>query len=176
MNKSEKFKSLSFTTARLEVSNLGTELKLEQSRADLLPSIVCLLSPNVVSALPPYFHGITTNEEANIWLNKMVVESHLFVIALKESNSVIGFMFLYESAGDTAHLGYLLGECSWNKGFGSEMLLGLIKTCRSKQLVNKLIAGVDSDNFASIKLLEKVGFVANPRSVSSPVFYEYCVT
>lgn len=175
MTNQSKLKSLAFTTTRIDVSNVDSLLELESSRAELLSSIVSILSPSVVKSLPPYFFDIESESQADIWLNKMVSESHLFTVNLKKSKSVIGFVFLYESDNATAHIGYLLGECFWHQGYGSELLLGLIECCRSGQLIDKLIGGVDIDNVTSAKLLEKVGFVLSQKDDSGVNFYEYIV-
>ena len=139
MINSLKLKSLAFTTARLEVSNVDSYLEVESAKSELLSSIVGFLSPSVVKSLPPYFNDINTESKADIWLAKMVSESHLFAINLKGSKSVIGFVFLYESDNSIAHLGYLLGESFWHQGYGSELLFGLIESCRADQLIDKLV-------------------------------------
>ena len=58
---------------------------------------------------------------------------------------------------------------------GSELLIGLLKTCQNRKLVKKLIAGVETDNLASNKLLQKVGFVAGEEGENGVTFYEYKV-
>ncbi|WP_028865632.1 GNAT family N-acetyltransferase [Psychromonas aquimarina] len=176
MINNSKLKSLAFTTARLEISNPAGYLQTESSKSELLSSIVDLFSPSVVESLPPYFHGINTESKADIWLTKMLCESHLYVVNLKDSSTVIGFVFLYESDNSTAHLGYLLGENFWHRGYASELLLGLIECCHAEQLIKKLVGGVDSENTASVKLLEKVGFISNEEGGNGVTFYEYTIS
>jgi ribosomal-protein-alanine N-acetyltransferase len=168
-----KLKSLTFSTTRLKVSNVEYCLKSVTSKSELLSSIVSLLTPSVVQTLPPYFHDVKTKSDADVWLTKMVSESHLFTVYLKDSESVIGFVFLSESDSYIVHLGYLLDESHWHQGYGSELLFGLIESCRSNQFIEKLIGGVDFENIASAKLLKKVGFVANQVSDNGVTFYEY---
>lgn len=176
MINSSKLKSLAFTTARLEVSNVDSCLKSESSKSELLSLAASLLSPSVVKSLPPYFHDMKTESDAEIWLTKMVSESHLFTVNLTDSKSIIGFLFLYESDNSTAHLGYLLGESFWHQGYGSELLLGLVESCRTNQLIKKLIGGVDAENIASAKLLEKVGFVVKQEGDNGVTFDEYTLS
>lgn len=166
-------KSLAYTTARLEVSNIQSSLLLEATKFDVASQVVSLFTPAVVQSLPPYFHGINTQKEAENWLDKMLSESHLLTIKLKGSDPIIGFVFLYQSDNASAHLGYLLSEKHWKKGYGSELLSGLLDCCRTNQLVKKLIGGVDIDNIASANLLEKIGFIANPEQNNGITFYEY---
>lgn len=173
INKS-KLKSIAFTTMRLEVENVDSYLASGFLKSQLLSEIVNLLSPSVVESLPPYFHDINTESDAEVWLFKMVSESHLFSVKRKGFDPIIGFVFLYESDNAKAHLGYLLAESSWHQGYGSELLFGLLKSCRDNQLVEKLIGGVDIGNVVSAKLLEKVGFVATQEGGNGVTFYE-CV-
>ena len=127
MKNNSKLKSLTFTTPRLNVINVDSYMQSESTTPELLSSIVNVLSPLVVQSLPPYFHHIKTKSDAEVWLAKMKSESHLFTVILKGSKSVIGFVFLYESKNGEAHLGYLLAESCWKKGYGSELLYALNK-------------------------------------------------
>ncbi|WP_297483824.1 GNAT family N-acetyltransferase [uncultured Photobacterium sp.] len=168
-----KFKSLIFTTTRLEVANIDSYLTSELVESTLLSEIVNLLSSSVVESLPPYFHDINTESDAEVWLMRMLSESHLCVVKHKGCDSIIGFVFLSESDAATAHLGYLLAESHWYQGYGSELLIGLLQCCRDNQWVEKLIGGVDVKNEASKKLLQKVGFVAVEGNNQNVIFYEY---
>ncbi|SFD50177.1 GNAT family N-acetyltransferase [Pseudoalteromonas denitrificans] len=173
MIKNKIFESFTFETARLKISNVRANMELGTSKPELRSSIIRLLTPSVVKSLPPYFHDIKTEIHADAWLTKMLTESHLYMISHNDSKAIIGFLFLFESDNTTAHLGYLLGENFWSQGFGSELLFGLIENCRTEQLIKKLIGGVDIENTASAKLLEKVGFVASSHSDTNTIFYEY---
>ena len=174
MANNSAFNSLVFTTNRLEAFKVDS-LVLSSLKPDLLSSIPSLLTPTVVQSLPPYFHNITTQGDADSWLAKMISESHLFAVCLKDSMSIIGFIFIYEADDSTANLGYLLGEAFWHQGYGSELLIGLLETCQNRKLVKKLIAGVETDNLASSKLLQKVGFVVGEEGENGVLFYEYRV-
>lgn len=173
MTKSSKLKSLAFTTTRLEIKNVDSYLISGLAPSELLSEIVSLLSPSVVESLPPYFHDINTETDAEVWLLKMVSESYLFTVKRAGFDSIIGFVFLYESENSTAHLGYLLAESCWHQGYGSELLFGLVQRCRQNHLVEKLIGGVDIGNVTSAKLLEKVGFVVTEEGDDGVIFYEY---
>lgn len=166
--------TLSFTTSRLEVFKVDS-LVLSSLKSDLMISIPRLLTSAVVQSLPPHFQNINTQLDADAWLAKMMSESHLFAVCLKDSKSIIGFVFIYESEGSTANIGYLLGETFWKQGFGGELLFGLMNSCRNRKLIKTLIAGVEVDNVASSKLLQKVGFKASEETEIGVNFYEYRV-
>jgi [ribosomal protein S5]-alanine N-acetyltransferase len=164
--------SLAFSTTRLEVARVNDNRLSEWALSEFLSDIVSLLSPSVVESLPPYFHNIKTNSDADVWRMKMISESHLLSVKKQRSNTVIGFVFLYESDNESAHLEYLLAESIWHQGYGSELLLGLLNACRDHKLVNTLIGGVEKSNVASAKLLEKVGFEATKEGDNGVIFYE----
>ena len=161
----------SFTTSRLTVTEL-TAGSSALSVTSLIEEIPTILKPTVVQNLPPYFHGVTSIELAETWLNIMLSESRLFVVQSKEG-TYIGFLFAYEDEDDCAHIGYLLAEPYWGKGLASELLQGFMNDVLSKEGWRKLIGGVEPSNVASANLLKKLGFVEKPSDDSSVVFYEY---
>ena len=72
-----------------------------------------------------------------------------------------------------AHIGYLLAEEFWGKGFASELLKSFIKEVAKTESWSTLIGGVDRSNIASANLLKKLGFVEQASDESAVVFYEY---
>ncbi len=66
-----------------------------------------------------------------------------------------------------------MGDEYWHKGYGSELLSGLLDYLHQHPFIEKLVGGVDQDNIASAKLLEKVGFTAKEEKHPMVVFYEY---
>lgn len=106
-------------------------------------------------------------------LTPSVADGRLFVVTLEGESKAIGFVFLStENAGDS-HIGYLLGESFWGKGYATEILRCLIDFIKSEEQVIRLIAGVATDNIASIKLLQKLGFIHISREDNGTIFYEY---
>jgi len=175
MNKRSKLASLTFTTARLNVANVESPLATPSSKSALLTAIVGLFSPLVVQSLPDNFHDIETQSQAEVWLDNMLVDSHLFSVTLLGQESAVGFVFLYPSDDGFAHLGYLLAEKLWHQGYGSELLVGLIESCRAGRLIEQLAAGVDVENIASARLLQKVGFELTETTDNGIAFYQYCI-
>lgn len=66
-------------------------------------------------------------------------------------------LILYQK--DKPSIGYRLLKKHWNKGYGSELAKALIHYTCSAFAPQKLFAYVDTDNTASIKILQKNGFV-----------------
>ncbi|MCP4297996.1 MAG: GNAT family N-acetyltransferase, partial [Proteobacteria bacterium] len=139
----------------------------------LLDRIIVLLTPAVVENLPPYFQNINSLSEAREWYERMLIESHLFILKDKGDNSIIGFLFAYIENDCDAHIGYLLGEKYWRQGLATELLKGFINYAGKIEDWVKLIGGVDKSNVVSSKLLIKLGFVEQPVEDGQVIFYEY---
>jgi ribosomal-protein-alanine N-acetyltransferase len=59
----------------------------------------------------------------------------------------------------SANFGYWIHQNFQGKGFGTELLETLVKYCETELGIEKIVAETFTDNVASQKLLEKVGFV-----------------
>ncbi|MUK62968.1 GNAT family N-acetyltransferase [Aliivibrio fischeri] len=173
MHHQDQLTELSYKTTRLVIEHIDSVIVNEQGSQVVLNKIVALLTPQVTQGLPPYFHDIETIKEAEIWLKKMSNESQLFTVSAKNTKDIIGFLFLSGADSEEVHLGYLLGDEYWHKGYGSELLSGLLDYLYQHPSIERLVGGVDKDNIASAKLLEKVGFVVKEEMDSMVVFYEY---
>ncbi|WP_253816954.1 GNAT family N-acetyltransferase [Vibrio coralliilyticus] len=139
--------------------------------AHFLSEIQATLTEKVVENLPPYFHQVRSNESAETWLSKMNDESVLYVVRANDG-ALAGFVFVYQDSG-SAHIGYLLAEEYWGQGLASELLTGFIDSIANKSGWRELVAGVDESNIASLKLLEKLGFVKQSMNEQRVVFYQY---
>jgi RimJ/RimL family protein N-acetyltransferase len=158
-----------YKTSRLSV----VEFFKATSETQMLVSIMELLTPNVVQSLPPYFQNIDSISDAQNWLDKMVSQSRLFKVVHVGSNTTIGFIFVYPGNDAQAHIGYLLGEPYWGKGYATELLIGLIDFLERENNIKRLIAGVATNNIVSSTLLQKLGFVKGEGESKETIFYEY---
>ena len=164
--------NIAFKTSRLSIVEVRADLD-SKLKSELLSRTTDLLSPRVVQSLPPFFQDISSPELAEIWLNKMLSESRFLLIKNIGNDLSIGFIFLYEGECSSVHIGYLLGEEYWGKGYAKECLTGLINWCASQESISKLVGGVEKTNVASSKLLENLGFVEKVGKNEPVVFYEY---
>lgn len=164
--------NLSFSTARLNVFEISKEIT-QSEQVKLLNRLPELLTPAVVANLPPYFHQINSPADAQVWLERMLAESRLFVVTKNNSDLAIGFIFVFVENDSDVHIGYLLGEAYWKQGLASELLSGFIQQVAQTESWVKLIGGVERSNIGSARLLEKLGFVGQSDSESDVVFYEY---
>jgi len=161
--------NITYQTSRLSV------VEVFNSDADkgLLVDIMKLLTPKVVENLPPYFTNIRSVSAAQIWFEKMLIESRLFVVKDIGKNTAIGFVFVSVENDSDAYIGYLLGESYWGNGYATELLKGLIAFINHENKLKRLIAGVDANNLVSSKLLNKLGFINCSSENNHTIFYEY---
>ena len=150
--------------------------KKQIDKKELYQSIIKILTPEVVSQLPPYFSGIDSRESAQAWFERMLDESLLFLVYQTELQQLIGFSFIYleqtNEGQKNAHLGYLLAQGSWGKGFASELVSHLIAHIKTRDLADTLIAGVDESNLASISLLKKLDFSQGESDIPANLFFQ----
>jgi len=159
----------SYQTPRLQIA----EVYNSNQNSEFLVSVLDILTPSVVGSLPPYFQNVNSISSAREWLKQIVSDGRLFVVKLVGESKAIGFVFLStENSGDT-HIGYLLAESYWGKGYATEILKGVIDFIKSEDQVTRLIAGVATDNVASIKLLQKLDFIHSSTEDNGTMFYEY---
>lgn len=98
------------------------------------------------------------------------------MIKLDGENKTIGYVFLSAVKNSDTHIGYLLGESYWGKGYATEVMQGLVTFIKSEHHVMKLIVGVDLDNLASIRLLNKLGFINHSNDNNCSMFLEYLLS
>lgn len=84
---------------------------------------------------------------------------HLY-IENKENNKVIGDIYIYLIENDKkAKVAIRLNPFYHNKGIGSEAVKKMVEWCFSNTELELIWADVNKENVASIKMLEKCGFV-----------------
>ncbi len=161
-----------FTSNRLIVSEYLH--LIEENEVKFATKVMSLLSPKVVKPLPDEWQGVNTVTKTINWLEDRKRECALYLISAIHSDTIIGLLFIYPLENTRSlHLGYLIGEDYWNKGYASEMLLALVAYYKEQAHVDTLIAGVEKTNIASIKVLEKCGFkLSENTSSAGSIFYE----
>ncbi|MEW6981291.1 GNAT family N-acetyltransferase [Colwelliaceae bacterium 6471] len=166
-----------FFSDRIEICDFN--LLVEDEKKQVVNAVTNILSPNVVKALPDDWQAITSIEKAQSWLQLRLDESELLVLTLKATNELIGFLLLSrfdkkQGVSDGIHIGYLLGEQYWGQGYASELLSAFVDFTHQSDNYPRLIAGVETNNIASRKVLEKAGFIIseNETSAEGNIFYE----
>ena len=67
---------------------------------------------------------------------------------------------LLQDGAETLHVGFLFGTAHWGRGFATETLGGLVSVLEGTGPC-VLLGGVDVDNTASARALQKTGFTAD---------------
>lgn len=109
--------------------------------------------------------GIRTKEGAEKFLNDMITAypDHAiaqYAVVLKESNQLIGFSGFFTLKvhdKEEIELSYRLSKHYWGQGYGSEVALACRDYAFTQLNLKKLVAGIEPENIASIRVAEKAG-------------------
>ncbi len=164
-------KACAFETERLLVKEWHSLLSSDWQEQELAGVIVTILTKPVTHALPASWQGSYTEERANEWVMERDSDGTTLLVIEKLSGRAIGLMILFEMLAEAGsdmtdvRLGYLLAEDAWGKGFATELVSGFVSWCRGQSPIMSIAGGVERDNQASIRVLEKNGFQPVPNSV-----------
>jgi RimJ/RimL family protein N-acetyltransferase len=151
-----------FNTERLSINSVESQILEECNKPLYTNKVLTLLTPAVTSSLPGEWQNIKSDDQASSWWQQRIEECCLLSIHLKSNNEIIGFVFLYDDEVKQTqlelHIGYLLGESYWAKGYGSELIRGLVNWASVDKHIYSLIGGVEVSNIGSIKVMERNGF------------------
>lgn len=131
-------------------------LRLRCARPDDLEALHAVLSDSRATrwwSTPPH----ETLEQTRIWLDAMIAngpDQPDFVFEL--DGRVVGKAGFYEMPG----IGYILHPDVWGRGLAGEAVGAAIDHVFQTRELDRVTADVDPDNAASIRLLERLGFVA----------------
>lgn len=144
-----------FETARLRARPWPVEATADTAE------LARLLTPPVLAPLPPGLQWAQAPDAVADWIAARRAESTLCAVRARDSGALLGLLILAEeSAPDgppTLHLGYLLGEDHWGRGYATELVRGLVEALRPAAPL-RLIGGVGAANPASTRVLRKAGF------------------
>ncbi|MBY0432936.1 MAG: GNAT family N-acetyltransferase, partial [Cyclobacteriaceae bacterium] len=85
-----------------------------------------------------------------------------FAIRLKEHHRLIGSFGLINDAGKI-QFGYILGPLHWGAGYATEACIKLMEVVRTMAGVYRVQTFVDTENVASIRVLQKSGLLEEAR-------------
>ena len=95
------------------------------------------------------------------WIDARDAESDIYLIREIGTYAFIGLMFLTPPFNNDIHLGYLLGQSTWGRGYASELIAGLVPHVPKNGFC--LLGGVGCKNLASAHVLRKTGFQLVPE-------------
>jgi RimJ/RimL family protein N-acetyltransferase len=109
--------------------------------------------------------GVRNDNDARSYIQNGPVASYeqfgfgLYLVQLKDSGTPIGICgLLKREAFDFPDLGYALLPEYWSKGYAIEAARSVLNFARNQQDLKRVLAIVNADNVASIRLLEKCDF------------------
>ena len=143
---------------------------------DLASAVRSILTPPVTQSLPSGWQGGYTIDRARSWIDDRDKEGTTLLVVEREIKKPIGLMILFEGSEDplrpSVRIGYMLAESAWGQGLASELLEGFVDWCK-KTRISSIIGGVERDNMASRRVLEKNGFAAlSHRNKQAELLYE----
>ena len=100
--------------------------------------------------------------DAEIFLSKIVRQNPRTIFAIannKEAIGSIGLRLGEDVHRFTAEMGYWLAEPFWNKGIMSKIVIRFTEFAFEKFALNRIFAEPYKENTASVRVLEKAGFV-----------------
>jgi ribosomal-protein-alanine N-acetyltransferase len=148
-----------FSTARLEVD----EWHRHEVDGGLVPFVVSLLTPAVTRPLPPAWQGSYSLDRVEKWITERDEDGPTLLVVERARGRPVGLFILHVAEAELPgsfdlRLGYMLAEDAWRKGFGAEMMAGFVDSCRAHPQISSVLAGVEADNLASVRILERNGF------------------
>jgi [ribosomal protein S5]-alanine N-acetyltransferase len=157
----------SFATSRLLAKEWHSLTSDEWTVQNLDSVVAGMLTKRVTRSLPPVLQGIDTPERAGEWISERDLEGTTLLVIERSERMPIGLAILFESmdkdtSGIELRFGYLLAEKAWGKGLATELLLGFVEWCKQNDIAS-VVGGVEHDNLASHRVLEKAGFICDAR-------------
>lgn len=107
-----------------------------------------------------------TDEAADFWLQTVLNKNHDNIFAITEDDLLIGGCGIHpleDVYRFSAEVGYWLGEPYWSKGITTRALKVLVAFAFTTTALQKIFAGVFSNNPASERVLIKNGFTLEGR-------------
>ena len=114
-------------------------------------------NPNITTSF--MLDEVENLEEARSAIEEVInsyEDNEFYYFAIRLGGKLIGVMKSYES--DYLELGYAINEDYWNKGYATTALKLVTDYFLSIDRIKKIILGAFSDNYPSIRVMEKCGY------------------
>ena len=151
-----------YTTKRLIVKDWHSFEPKELHQPDLVNIVEEILVPEVTKRFPVMWRGNYDKKRAKAWIYERDCESKTLLAVEKETKKALGYISFFRegdrSRGTYLRLGYLVSKVMWNNGLATELVEGFIHWCKENN-ISTVLARVDPDNTASIRVLEKNNFL-----------------
>lgn len=88
-------------------------------------------------------------------------------VALKENNTIIGFVSLNRIDDISRNLGYCINSKYQGLGYATEAVGALINYAKYELKLKKLVSGTAKNNIPSVELLKHLNFIETKSSIAS---------
>ncbi len=86
----------------------------------------------------------------------------MWAVASKATDKVVGHLGVRLLHGsDDTEIGFIIDSDLWGKGLASEIASAAVTYCFDKLSLQKVVAVVEPENRASVRVLKKIGFQQN---------------
>ena len=152
-----------------DVVSMVSKIILREFEPDDIDSIVKHASNfNVSKYLTAKFHYPYKTEHAEWWINVgSKIGQHRAIDINGECVGAIGITFSEGEHLYSCQIGYWLGQSHWGKGIATEALSIMTNEAFSRYRIVRLYAPVYSPNKASMRVLEKCGYLLEGIMVKS---------
>ncbi len=166
-----------YTTNRLIVKEWNSFEPKELDKPNLVDIVEEMLIPDVTKRFPVMWRGDYDKKRAKFWIQERDSESKTLLAVEKETKKPLGYINFFKegscSHGTYLRLGYLVSHAMWNNGLATELVEGFIHWCKENN-ISSILAGVDPDNKASIRVLEKNNFLTQTTDTNGVrLLFEY---
>jgi len=139
-----------------------------------LNSLKLILMDEKVMAFTGFRRAQTEDESIEL-IKKWKNDPGVWVLITRDLEELIGWFMLKNTiSNDYPEIGFMLNQLFWNQGYATEIGMELMKYAFNDLRASKVIACVDLDNMASIKVLEKLGMKRSKNfpSKENLIYYE----
>lgn len=110
------------------------------------------------------FRTVTADEDVPAILDKWVTTASaargMWKVVAHSTGEFVGAAMLKDTTLPYPELGYMLVKSQWGKGYATEMAQAVLDYGIHELSLKAVMAGTDSDNLPSIKVLTKIGMTA----------------
>jgi RimJ/RimL family protein N-acetyltransferase len=116
----------------------------------------------VIENLRDVFPNPYSQNDARFFITHLANNTNSLIMAIVVDGSAVGSIGIHRQVDiyrKSAELGYWLGEEYWGKGIASEAANAMVQYAFNHFDINRIYASVFERNKASMRVLEKCGFV-----------------
>lgn len=87
-----------------------------------------------------------------------MLDEEVWAVTMRETGDYVGHGWISARQGASdPEVGFLITPRRWRQGYGTEVAMAVIDYAMNRKSYSRIVATVDVDHFASIRVLEKAG-------------------